>query len=361
MSPATEAPREIAIAGAGLIGRLLGWRLAREGRAVTFFDRDLSGVGAAAWVAGGMLAAGSEAAAHGERILSAGARALETWRVWLAELEADGAGRVAFGDGGSLVVAHRGDEAEYMHFKRRLRGLGESAAWREVEGEALARLEPQLRPVFKRAIFLENEAWIDNRRLLAALETAARARGAKFECAEVLEVRPGSLRYRGPGGAVRNTRDFDLLVDARGAGAVGDWPSLRAVRGEVIRLRAPEVELSRPLRLLHPRYNLYIVPRPDDHFVIGATEVESADGAAVRVRSALELLSALFSAHSGFAEAEILELNSAHRAAFGDNWPRCERQPGLLRLNGLYRHGFLLAPMLLRQAMEAPQSWRRTA
>ena len=364
MSRGTE-DSQVVIVGAGLCGRLLGWRLAREGRAVTFYDRELGGRASAAWIAGGMLAAGSEAVAHGARILEHGARALEIWRRWLPQLEADSGMRVAFGDAGSLIVAHESDAAEYRHFKRRLRALGDAVAWREVKGQTLAELEPELAPTFERAIHLEAEGWLDNRQLLEALESAARAHGARYVCGEVIELGAGRLRFRSDGGAIQNVRDVPLVIDARGAGAVGDWEGLRAVRGEVIRLRAPEVALSRPLRLLHPRYSLYIVPRPERHFVIGATELESAEAGAVKVRSALELLSALFTAHPGFAEAEILEFDSAHRAAFDDNFPRCERAPGLLRLNGLYRHGFLLAPILARQALAASpmerQAWSRSA
>ena len=35
------------------------------------------------------------------------------------------------------------------------------------------------------------------------------------------------------------------------------------VYGEVIRIHAPEVTLTRPTRLLHPRYPIYIAPNPD--------------------------------------------------------------------------------------------------
>jgi len=40
------------------------------------------------------------------------------------------------------------------------------------------------------------------------------------------------------------------------------------------------------------------------------------------------------------------------RAAFPDNLPRLKRAGGVLYVNGLYRHGFLLAPALARRAAE---------
>ena len=69
------------------------------------------------------------------------------------------------------------------------------------------------------------------------------------------------------------------------------------------------------------------------------------------MRSALELLSAAFALHAGFAEAEILELCTGLRPAFADNLPRIEWDGGVLRVNGLYRHGFLIAPALVEHVI----------
>ncbi len=98
-------------------------------------------------------------------------------------------------------------------------------------------------------------------------------------------------------------------------------------------------------------YKLYISPRPDHRYVIGATEIESESMAPVTVRSSLELLSALYTVHSGFAEASV-EHSFAHcRPAMPDNLPVIDCQPGLLTVNGLYRHGYLLSPQVLEIAL----------
>ena len=143
------------------------------------------------------------------------------------------------------------------------------------------------------------------------------------------------------------------MIDCRGTGAVGEVNNLRAVRGELFQLLAPEVNITRPVRLMHPRYNLYIAPKPNHHYVVGATEIESDDNSEMSVRSALELLSAAYSVHSGFSEAKILEQVSACRPAFIDNKPRILCQSGLIQINGLYRHGFLLAPVVVEHALWA--------
>ncbi|TGU52601.1 FAD-dependent oxidoreductase, partial [Mesorhizobium sp. M2D.F.Ca.ET.148.01.1.1] len=90
-------------------------------------------------------------------------------------------------------------------------------------------------------------------------------------------------------------------VDCRGI-AAGD-AALRGVRGEMLILRMPDVSLSRPVRLLHPRFPLYIVPRADHHFMAGATMVESDEAGPVTVRSMMELAGAAFAVHPAFGEA----------------------------------------------------------
>src|SRR6218665_3299629 len=123
---------------------------------------------------------------------------------------------------------------------------------------------------------------------------------------------------------------------------------LRGVRGEGAGGHAPDVTPQRPTRLVHPRYPIYIAPKQDHLFVIGATEIESDELAPVSVRSTLELLSAAYAVHPGFAEGRILELAAQCRPTLADNLPAI-RQPrkGLLQINGLYRHGFMIAPALL--------------
>ncbi|WP_370661100.1 FAD-dependent oxidoreductase [Psychrosphaera algicola] len=126
---------------------------------------------------------------------------------------------------------------------------------------------------------------------------------------------------------------------------------MRGVRGEVVRVRAPEVTLTRPIRLMHPRYPLYIVPKSDDQYVIGATEIESEDNKAPSVRSTLELLSAAYSIHKGFAEAEVIEIQTGLRPTLLDNEPSIIIKSKHIQINGLYRHGYLLTPCLVDQTL----------
>jgi glycine oxidase len=80
--------------------------------------------------------------------------------------------------------------------------------------------------------------------------------------------------------------------------------------------------------------------------MLGATSIEREDGGPVTLRSALELLSAAYVLDPAFGEAEILTLGAGVRPAFPDNRPRIITSSGYIFVNGLYRHGFLLSPVM---------------
>lgn len=323
----------VAIAGAGLMGRLLGWRLTEAGHDVTLYERAKRGrPESAAHVAAAMLAPMSELPDSDPAVLEMGLTGLAVWRRWLAGLA------VPHGFDGAIAVAHRADEALLARFERVLRARSPELP-RRLDRAALDELEPDLALTFASGLLLPCEGWIDNRALLEALES---------RCGDIHYGKPAILDD-GDALWTRRRANFDVFLDCRGADA--SEPGLRGVRGEVVRLRAPEVSLQRPIRLMHPRYQLYVAPRANHEYIVGATQIESDSRAPVTVRSALELLSAAFSLHTGFAEAEILSLDVGLRAAFDDNVPQVRWRGGILRVNGLYRHGFLAAPAIVESAI----------
>ncbi|WP_280156305.1 FAD-dependent oxidoreductase [Piscinibacter sp. XHJ-5] len=332
-------PITVGIAGAGLLGRLLAWRLARAGWRVDVFD-PAPGPGprfgdhgtsqhAAGFTAAGMLSPRAESEHGGEAIAALGRRSIAAWRGVVQALDA----KPAFSQRGSLLLAHRGDRGAAQRMLGRIGGVD------ELSTSALAALEPSLQGA-AHAWLLPDEAQIDPVATLLALQAEA---GAQWHWAQRVEqVAPGRL-VTGDG----RTHRFDWVFDVRGTGA----PSVRGVRGETVWLRLPSHGLSRPLRLLHPRHRVYVVPRSPELLLLGATEIESEDRSEVSLRSAVELMSAAHSVMPALAEARIVRLDSNLRPALGDNLPRVEVDDGLVRINGLYRHGWLLAPALVDDAL----------
>ena len=114
----------------------------------------------------------------------------------------------------------------------------------------------------------------------------------------------------------------------------------------MILIETDEVKLARPVRLIHPRWPLYVIPREDNLFMLGATSIEAEDSG-VSVRSALELLGAAYAVHPAFAEARIVEFGSGLRPGVSrQSAAHHHRQNNHIAVNGLYRHGFLIAPAL---------------
>jgi glycine oxidase len=339
----------IGIAGAGLLGRLLAWRLAHAGHAVDVFDpapdaaARQDGRGAAAFTAAGMLSPLAESAAGGARIAELGWRSIDGWCAIAAALPG-GADRYVR-QHGSLLLAHRGDAGAAQRLLSRMMSVPDRPTAQALDGDALSALEPSL----ARGLLawpLPGEAQVLPAPLLGALhDDAPRVRWHWGRA--VAAVEPHGLQL-----ADGEHRRVDLAVDVRGLGARPPL-RLRGVRGELVWLHAPGIALQRPLRLLHPRHPMYLVPRPDDVIVLGATEVESEDRSPVSLRSAVELMAAAHSVCPELAEARIVHLETNLRPALADNLPRVDHAPGLLRINGLYRHGWLVAPALVADALAA--------
>src|SRR5499427_6123554 len=282
--PRGDSP--VTIIGAGISGAWHALLFAQAGHSVTVHERsDAAMTESTSHWAGGMLAPWCEAETSEPVIGRLGLRSLELWRQHFPDTPFNG----------SLVVAHARDRADFERFARL------TTNHRRLDAQGLSELEPSLEGRFREGLFYPDEGHVEPRRVLPELHA---------------------------GIAARDTQ-----------------PDIRGVKGEMIVIETSEVELSRPVRLIHPRFPLYVIPRGDGRFMLGATSIESED-LGVSVRSALELLGAAYAVHPAFAEARIVEFGSGLRPAYPDNLPRISIEQERIAVNGLYRHGFLLAPAL---------------
>ncbi len=375
----------IGIAGAGLAGRCLAWRLLRAGYRVTLLDsRRRDALDTAAMVAAAMLSPLAELAVSDAMVFALGQRSMDLWPQWIEELHHGGGGG-APGDGGgiappaaepvyyrqngTLVVAHAPDQSSMAHFTRLLQHklpASHREQVQQLDAAALAALEPALAGRFHSGLYLQGEGQLANDQWMAALARELDRLGVVWhEGVAVHTLEPRRIRGTRSAAAVAADGNdagttpgagldiaVDLVVDARGVGSKPLLPALRGVRGEVLRVECKGVQLQRPVRLMHPRYMLYVAPRPDHQFVVGATELESEDTGEDTLRSMLELGSALYSLHPAFGEARVLRLSAALRPALDNDRPACLLQDGVWHINGLYRHGYLCAPALVESLMQ---------
>lgn len=328
-----------AIVGAGIIGRLLAYRLVQEGAQVTLYEQELpDAFHTCSFTCAGMLAPVFERDVASKLVASMGRASLKLWQDYASAWE----NKVFTQFNGTLAVAYHQDLPELENLRQRLGQTEVADQIKKISLDQILELEPELGSRFSQGLFVPDEGQVSVFEVLLYLyeylSSQPRAH-LKFSC-EVKNILPHQVITK------TETKNFDLVFDCRGLGAKQDLQNLRGVRGEIMRLEAPEVHLNRPIRFLHPRYPLYVIPRRD-FYLIGSTSIQSDDLKPVTVRSALELLSAAFAVHPGFAEATILEMKTQCRPAFPDNEPRILCQDGLMRLNGFYRHGALISPQLI--------------
>lgn len=308
----------ILVVGAGIFGLWQAFSLARAGYRVRLIEaaRDPFARSSSRW-AGAMIAPECEAEGAPHSVRDLGREGLRLWREAYP-------GTVS---NGTLVVAHARDAGDLARFANMTEGHA------AVAGPRIADLEPSLAGRFERGLYFESEAHVDAQKAMSWLADQLRLLGVDIEF---------DRRWDGTA--------EDVAIDCRGIGAHEDLPSLRGVRGERVLIQTGDVSLSRPVRLLHPRQPIYVVPQGDGRFVVGATVIEREDDGPMSLRSALDLLGSAYALHPAFGEASVLEMGAGVRPAFSDNVPRIivEDSGRVIRVNGAYRHGFLLAPVLAR-------------
>jgi glycine oxidase len=312
---------KIRVIGAGIAGLTIAHEFARAGAQVDIVERAAGPGLGCSYFAGGMLAPWCEAESAEPLVVQWGGEALDYWTkiVPVADVR------------GSLVVAPPRDRPDLIRFSRR------TQAYETLDAAGLAALEPDLGGRFDIALFFAKEAHLDPRRAIAVLAQ------------RLLQFPNVTLRFNTE--AQDGMQAVDWIIDCRGFSAQDDLRDLRGVKGEMLVLATRDIALARPVRLLHPRHPLYVVPRGDGRFMIGATMIENEEKGRLTARSMLELLSAAYALHPAFGEAEIIETGCDLRPAFPNNLPRLRCRDRTLYVNGLYRHGFLLAPALARRAV----------
>jgi glycine oxidase len=308
----------ILIKGGGVAGLTAAYALTARG-----FDVEVAEISAtiglgASHFAGGMLAPWCEGESADIRVVEAGRLSIDWWDEALPGLVKRK---------GTLVVAPSRDTTELERFASR------TTHFERVDEGEIAALEPALGGRFKRGLYFPDEAQIDPREALERLYRRLQAMGVRFHLAA----------------AAMPANAYDHVIDCTGSAAIRSAPPLRGVRGEMLYLRTREISLSRPIRLLHPRIPLYIAPQSDGRFMAGATMIESDHAGPITARSLMELLNAAYALHPAFGEAEVIETGTGVRPAYEDNIPRISGTGHALSINGMYRHGFLMAPFLAEQ------------
>lgn len=315
---------QIKIIGAGVVGLSCALELLNQGHRITVVDR-ATGLGghSCSHYAGGMLAPWCEGESAEPIVVQLGAQAINWWGQCVDCIRYEG----------TLVVSSARDMAELNRFAQR------TQSHTQINATQIAELEPDLAERFRTGLYYGKEAHVDPRVALQQLLAHVIALGGEVHWNTEDDVKADT--------------DADFVLDCRGFAAGDDIPELRGVRGEMLLIQSHDAQFKRPVRLLHPRIPLYVVPRENGIFMIGATMIESSKRGGATVRSVVELLNGAYTLHPAFAEAQIIEIGADVRPAFTNNLPKIIRNGKVLRINGMYRHGFLLAPAMAQLVARA--------
>ncbi|MFI0904929.1 glycine oxidase ThiO [Streptomyces sioyaensis] len=348
---------DVLVLGGGIIGLVTAWRAAGRGLTVTVADPAPGG--GAARVAAGMLAAVSELHYGEQTLLGLNLASARRYPEFTRELEEAGGQRIGYRRCGTLAVALDADDRAHL---RELHALqirsGLDSQW--LTGRECRRLEPMLAPGVRGGLRVDGDHQVDPRRLASALLVACERAGVVFRRSRAARLTVAGGRATGAELADGTRLSAGQVVLAAGsesgrlAGVPdGVLPPVRPVKGQVLRLRLPEVPagspafLSRTVRAVVRGGPLYLVPRASGELVVGATSEELGWDTTVTAGGVYELLRDAHELVPGITELPLVETCAGLRPGSPDNAPLLgpTELPGLQLACGHFRNGVLLTPV----------------
>ncbi|MFI9077836.1 glycine oxidase ThiO [Streptomyces sioyaensis] len=348
---------DVLVLGGGIVGLVTAWRAA--GRGLTVAVADPAPGGGAARVAAGMLAAVTELHYGEQTLLGLNLASARRYPDFTRELEEAGGQRIGYRRCGTLAVALDADDRAHL---RELHALqirsGLDSQW--LTGRECRRLEPMLAPGVRGGLRVDGDHQVDPRRLASALLAACERAGVDFHRSRAARLTVAGGRATGAELADGTRLSAGQVVLAAGsesgrlAGVPdGVLPPVRPVKGQVLRLRLPEVPagspafLSRTVRAVVRGGPLYLVPRASGELVVGATSEELGWDTTVTAGGVYELLRDAHELVPGITELPLVETCAGLRPGSPDNAPLLgpTELPGLQLACGHFRNGVLLTPV----------------
>ena len=340
---------DITVIGAGIIGCAVAYELGRRGADVRVIDCRDVGCGATQ-ASAGMLAPFIEADKPGP-LRALGARSLDLYDDFVAEVVGDSGDVVPYERTGTLEVAL--DEASLSRLERAQQGLASAGVDCHLLGRAEAReAEPHLGAAARGALLVPSQGFVGAVALTAALCRAGVLHGVSF-----LTSTTATRVSAGDGGIEVETTDGLVASDAVVV-ATGSWAGrlvvdgeaplpIRPVRGQLLRL----MWSGEPLARVIWSPGCYVVPWRDGSILVGATVEEVGFDERATVSGVTTLLDAVRDLLPATRDAGFDEVRVGLRPGTPDDLPALGRSravPHLVYATGHYRNGILLAPLTAR-------------
>jgi glycine oxidase len=333
---------DVIVIGAGIVGAACAWRLASAGLAVQVFDKQAPGSGASQAALGVL---GFHAQQGAPAAFDQLCRLSQNYYPAVIDELADFTGqRVDYRPCGQLFVALIEEdlaELEEAYIANKERGV-------PVERPTAAECQ-QLAPGVSRqllgALFLPDDAWVDNTALTLAMVKAAEKAGAIFKRGQVQAIVTEEGRAAGVTLAGKMyPAGWIVLAAGCWSGQIAGLPPLpvQPVRGQAFMVA------GQPIRRIVMSPRGYLVPKGDHQTMVGATvehvgfdDTSTMGGIAEVAQAGLEMAPRL-------AHNEFLGAWSGLRPGTPDDMPFIgpfASLPNVIAASGHFRNGILLAPI----------------
>lgn len=346
--PGNRAGYDVAVIGGGVIGCAAARALADAGLRVVVIDRGEPGREASA-AAAGLLAPQYESEGTGDPFFDFCHRSRALYPDFVGALrEETGIDSELRRDGMLVLPLTREEESDLEDRFERQRRAGLSVE--RIDRDRLQALEPLVNPDVAWALFLPEEAQVDNVRLCRALVRSLELRDVALRTGDPVlgvVVRDGRVRGLELASGERVQTDRVLLAAGAWSGTLAGLPRelpVRPARGQMLEFRGPRA----PRRILAVPRGGYIVPRLDGRLIVGSTEEEVGFDPSVTAGGIADILGRALRLAPDLRHALLTAAWAGLRPGTPDGRPVLGSDPeirGLLYATGHHRNGILLAPL----------------
>jgi glycine oxidase len=332
---------DVGILGGGIAGLSTAYFLLKKGLSVILLEKSLIGKGTT-WAAGGMLCPVHEIEFHEIELFRAGRVSLSYYDEWESEV-----GDIGLLRNGTFEVAYSVEDIPVLermfHFQKQ---LDLEVEW--LSGAELREREPLIAPQIPFAIFSKADIQVDNRLLPIKLKEYLISKGCSIIEGAILKKQ--SLNSNGYELVLQHDEVYKVrkLVHARGyfeEKCAHD--QIYPVKGQMVGLiPADEWRLNHPIRIKNKQLgNGYIVPMRN-RIVLGSTSEEMGLDPQCTAGGIMDILTRACRTVPSLYDLPIQETWAGFRPSTLSRLPIVDEHQGVYYINGLYRHGLLLGPLL---------------
>ena len=342
---------KVIIVGGGIAGLSSALYLRELGADVSLYEKQMCG-GGTTWAAAGFLAPVHEVDFQKPTLLQAGQESLKLYSDWEVKL-----GDIGMNKTGTLELALGLEDVDYL---RRLFDFqlnkGLKVEW--LGGKQLRELEPNLSVALPAGILCKDDIQLDNRLLADNLREYCLAIGVEIlEDTEIeaFEINNDKIEVYNKDLGNLGCDKLLLTTGVFGNQLIEKYVKVFPIKGQMLSLEVPlEGLVTHSLRFRSRIYGYgYLLPKTD-RLVLGTTVEEMGMDEGMTAGAALDILRRAYLCVPSIYDLNIIETWSGFRPATLDRLPVLDKLPDseVYILNGLYRNGILLAPLMGKATAE---------